>query len=67
MKKLIFSVHEKHQAYGRSGIQEAVGFVSDSFKLGAGGLRRGLTNPNSWYPLPERAMILSAICRVLND
>ena len=39
MKKLIFSVHEKHQAYGRSGIQEAVGFVSDSFQI-----RRGNEN-----------------------
>ena len=39
MKKLIFLVHEKHQAYGRSGIQEAVGFVSDSFQI-----RRGNEN-----------------------
>ena len=33
MKKLIFSVHEKHQANRLSSIQEAVGLFSDTLQL----------------------------------
>ena len=33
MKKLIFSVHEKHQANRLSSIQEAVGLFCDTLQL----------------------------------